>query len=68
MKSPIEESDRSGNPITIKALYREPGKTGWTVYTRVSIKTYMEDLDNNQFQPNQLHDVVDDTVVQIIGA
>ena len=24
----------------------------------------MEDLDNNQFQPNQLHDVADDTVEQ----
>ena len=23
----------------------------------------MEDLDKNQFQPNQLHDIADDTVV-----
>ena len=26
-------------------------------------KPFMDDLDNNQFQPNQLHDVADDTVV-----
>ena len=25
----------------------------------------MEDLDNNKFHPNQLHDVADDTVAQI---
>ena len=25
-------------------------------------KPFMDDLDNNQFQPNQLHDVADDTV------
>ena len=25
----------------------------------------MEDLDNNQFQANQSHDVADDTVAQI---
>ena len=24
----------------------------------------MEDLDNNQFQPNELHDIADDTVAQ----
>ena len=24
----------------------------------------MEDLDNNQFQPNVLHDIADDTVAQ----
>ena len=30
-------------------------------------RTYMEDLDNNQFQPNQLHDVADDTVAQIVA-
>ena len=65
MKSPIAESDRSGDPITIKALFRETGNTGWTVYTRVSIELYMEDLDNNQFQPNKPHDVADDTVAQI---
>ena len=65
MKSTIAESDRSGDRITIKALSREPGNTGWTVYTRVSIEPYMEDLDNNRFQPNQPHDVADDTVAQI---
>ena len=65
MKSLIAESDRSGNPITIKALSREPDNTGWTVYTRVSIEPYMEDLDNNQFQPNQLHDIANDAVAQI---
>ena len=65
MKSQIAESDRSGNSITIKALSREPRNTGWTVYTRVSIEPYMEDLDNNQFQPNQPHDVADDTVAQV---
>ena len=63
--SPIAESDRSGNPITIKALSREPGNTGWTVYTCVSTKSYMEDLENNQFQPNQPHDITNDTVAQI---
>ena len=65
MKSPIAESDRSGAPITIKTLSREPGNTGWTVYTRVSIEPYMEDLGNNQFQPNQPHDTANDTVAQI---
>ena len=65
MKSPIVESYGSGGPLTIKALFRESGNTGWTVYTRVSIEPYIEDLDNNQFQPNQPHDVADDTVVQI---
>ena len=65
IKSPIIESDRSGDPITIKALSREPGNTGWTVYTLVSIEPHMEDLDNNQFQSNQLHDIANDTVAQI---
>ena len=64
MKSPIAEYDRSGNPITIKALSREPTNTAWTVYTRVSIIPYVEDLHNNQFQSNQQHDVADDTVAQ----
>ena len=64
MKSPIAESDRSGDPITIYALSREPGNTGWTAYIRVSIEAYMEDLHNNQFQPNRPHDVADDTVAQ----
>ena len=64
MKSPIVESDRSGDPITIKALSREPGNTGWTVYTHVSIESYMEDLDNNQFQPNQRHDIAGNIVTQ----
>ena len=61
IKSPIIESDRSGDPITIKALSREPSNTGWTVYTRVSIEPHMEDLDNNQFQSNQPHDIANDT-------
>ena len=65
MKSPIAESDRRGDSTTIKALSREPGNTGWTAYTRVSIKPYMEGLNNNQFQPNQPYDVADDTVAQI---
>ena len=65
MESPIAKSDRSGSTITIKALSRERGNTGWTVYTRVAIEPYMEDLDNDQFQPNQPHDVADDTVAQI---
>ena len=65
MKSVIAESGRNGNPTTIKVLSREPGNTGWSVYTCVSIEPYMEDLDNNQFQPNQPHDVTDDTVAQI---
>ena len=65
MKSAIVESDRSDDPFTIKALSREPGNTGWTVYTSVPIEPYMEDLDNNQLQPNQPHDIVNDTVAQI---
>ena len=65
MESPIAKSDRSGNTITIKALSRERGNTGWTVYTRVAIEPYMEDLDNDQFQTNQPHDVAGDTVAQI---
>ena len=64
MKSPIVESDRSGDPITIKALSREPGNTVQNVYTHVSIEPFMEDLDNNQFHRNQPHDVPDDTVGQ----
>ena len=56
MKSLIAESDRSGNPITIKALSREPDNTDWTVYTLVSIEPYMD----NQFQSNQPHNVADD--------
>ena len=64
MKSPIVESYGSGGPITIKALFRESGNTGWTVYTRVSIEPYIEDLDNNQIQPNQPHDVADNKVAQ----
>ena len=59
------ESDRSGDPIAIKTLSGELGSTGLTVYTRVSIKPYVEKLNNNQFQPNQPHDVADDTVAQI---
>ena len=65
MNSPIAESDRSSDPITIKALSKKSNNTGWTVYTLVSIEPYMEDIDNNQFQPNQLHDIADDTVVQL---
>ena len=65
IRSPIAESDRSGDPITIKALSREPGNTGWTVYTHVSIEPHMEDLENNQFQSNQPHDITNDTVAQI---
>ena len=64
MKLPIAESDRSGDPIIIKALPREPGNTGLTVYTRLLTEPYMEDLNNNHFQPNQPHDVADDTVAQ----
>ena len=59
------ESDRSGDLIAIKTLSGELGSTGLTVYTRVSIKPYVEKLNNNQFQPNQPHDVADDTVAQI---
>ena len=33
-------------------------------YTRLSIEPYLEDSDNNQFQPKQPHDVADDTVTQ----
>ena len=65
MKSPITESDKSGDPITIIALSRESGKTRLTVYTRVPIETYMEDLDKNQFQSNQPHDVTDYTEAKI---
>ena len=56
IKSPIAESE---------ALSREPGNTGWTVYTRVLIKPYLEDLYNNQFQPNQTDDVADDAVARV---
>ena len=64
MKSLIVKSERSGDPIKFKALSRELGNTGWTVYTCVSMESYMEDLDNNQFQPNQLYDIANDTVAQ----
>ena len=65
MKPLRYESDRSGDPIIVIALSREPGNTGWTVFTRVSIETYTEDLDNNQSQSNKLDDVADDTVTRI---
>jgi hypothetical protein len=70
MKSPIAESDRSGDTIKTKALSREPGNPGWT-YDPCVNQTLMGDLDNDQFQPNQPHDVADDTVAQMdaeIGA
>ena len=57
MKPPITDYDRSGDLITIKALSRDACNAGWTVYTRVLVEPYMEDLDNNQFQPNQPHDI-----------
>ena len=62
MRSPIAEPGRSGDPIKIKALSREPGNPGWTAWTRAIYKLFMGDLDNNQFQPNLLHDIVNDTV------
>ena len=62
MRSLIAEPGRSGDPIKIKALSREPDKPGWTAWTRAIYKLFMGDLDNNQFQPNLLHDIVNDTV------
>lgn len=34
-------------------------------WTRTYSKTFMENIDQNQFQPNQTHDVADDTVAPI---
>ena len=65
MKSSIAESDKSDDPIIMEALSRELGNTGWTVYTRVSIEPCMKDLDNNEFQTNQPHDIADNTLIQI---
>ena len=62
MRSLIAEPGRSGDPIKIKALSREPGNPGWTAWTRATYKLFMGDLDNNQFQPNLLHDIINDTV------
>ena len=64
MKSLIMKSEKSVDPIKIKALSRELDNTGWTVYTCLSIESYMEDLDNNLFQPNQPYDIANDTVAQ----
>ena len=64
MKSPIAESDRNGDTIKTKALSREPGNSGWT-YDPCVNQTLMGDLDNDQFQPNQPHDVADVTVAQM---
>ena len=62
MRSLIAEPGRSGDPIKIRALSREPGNPGWTAWTRAIYKLFMGDLDHNQFQPNLLHDIVNDTV------
>ncbi len=70
MKSPIAESDRSGDTIKTKALSREPGNPGWT-YDPCVNQTLIGNLDNDQFHPNQPHDVAGDTVAQMdneIGA
>ena len=64
-KSPITESDRSGNAITIRA-YPENRATLDGLFTPVSMEPYMEDLDNNQLQPNQPHDIANDTVAQLV--
>ena len=64
MKSPVAESDRSGDTITIKVLSRELGNTGWTVYTSLLTAPYMEDL-YGRLQLVQPQDVADDTVAQI---
>ena len=64
MKSLIVKSEKSVDPIKIKALSRELDNTGWTVYNCLSIESYMEDLDNNQFQPNQPYDIANYTVAQ----
>ena len=65
MQSPIAEPDRSGDTIKIIVLSREPGNPGWTDDPRINQKhPPMEDLDNNRYQPNELHDIADDTVAQ----
>ena len=55
MKSPIAEPDRSGGTIKIHALSRWLGNTGWTKSDPCIIKvTLMGDIDQNQFQPNNI--------------
>jgi hypothetical protein len=65
MRSLIAESGRSGDPIKIITLSREPGNPGWTYMTRAFDKLYMENLDNNQFKPIFLLDIADNTVAPI---
>ena len=62
MKSPIPEPGRSGDPIKTNALSRELATLDGLLIPVCNSKPFMDDLDNNQFQPNQLHDVADDTV------
>ena len=65
MRSLIAESGRSGAPIKINALSREPGNPGLTEFDPCVTKYYfMGDLDYIQFQPIS-QDIADDAVVPL---
>ena len=64
-------SHRSRNLIEVVTLsqsepYPENPATLDGLFTPVSMEPYMEDLDNNQLQPNQPHDIANDTVAQLV--
>ena len=63
MRSPIAESGRSGDTTNIIALSRVPGNPGWTDDPCVVVN-FMGDIDQNQSQPQQTHDVANETVVE----
>ena len=65
MRSLIAESGRSGTPIKINALSREPGNPGLTDFDPCVTNYYfMGDLDYIQFQPIS-QDIADDAVVPL---
>ena len=64
-------SHRSRNLIEVVTLlqsepYPENRATLDGLFTPVSMEPYMEDLDDNQLQPNQPHDIANDTVAQLV--
>ena len=65
MRSPIVEPGRSGNTIKIKALSREPGTLDGLRRPMQYTIFFMGYLDNNQFHPNLLYDIVNDTVAPL---
>ena len=67
MRLPIAESGRSGDTTNIIVFSRVPGNPGWTDDPCVVVN-FMGDIDQNQFQPQQTHDVANGTVVEQVDA